>query len=218
MQLTPPGFRPESALPERAPLEDSCLNYVEQLFMLVRNPCRNDPAQLPPGFDVRAPFRRVEWVDFILRLPRQLRSGALLYHEIAARSNPALFALPFKNSLGFSRGTAAWRIDLRRARLKTARTLARRLPNLFLHTNPKLNYADDDAELRRKSPLRTVVEDSLQRLASSGRIDWLQPLELLQQHVQLRANIGDALTVLASIELNLFADAERLAAPVGAGP
>jgi hypothetical protein len=201
--IAPPGFRPESALPERPPVPESCLTLYEQLWAFVRDPRRNAPAQLPRGFDVRTPFRRPEWVDFIMRVPAEIRLGEGFYREIAARTNPALFALPVKNCLGFPLGTPPLRVNLRRARLKAERLLKARFPGVFVRTNPKLNYANFDEELRTSSPLAELVEDSLQRLVAAGVVDWIRPLELWQRHLRRRANHGDALIVLASLELCL---------------
>ncbi len=206
IDLTPPDFRAESALPAQPLLADSCLNAYEQLHMAVRNPSRNDPAQLPPGFDVRTPFLRPEWVDFSLRLPRAVRRGGRFYHELAARAVPRLFALPTKTYLGWPVNAPDWRVQLSRARLKAVRTLVRRFPRAAAPPDPKLNYVDFDRELRTATPLGALVRDSLERLARRGVVDWLEPLELWQRHARRRANLGAALALLASLELVLTAD------------
>jgi hypothetical protein len=216
--LTPPDFRPELALPSVPPLDDTCLTHVEQLFMLVRNPGRNDPAQMPPGFDVRAPFRAAPWVEFMLSLPPEIRRAGAFYAELATRACPALFALPLKNSHGLAPDAARWRVGLERARQKAERTLRARFPRALARPNPKLNYADFDRELRGDGALARVVEESLVRLAEARVVDWLEPLELWQRHRRWRANLGDALVLLCALELNLAANgAPRSAAPV-AGP
>lgn len=209
IDLAPPGFRAESALPARPLLgEESCLGAFEQLHMGVRNPSRNDPAQLPPGFDVRTPFLRPEWVDFILRLPPAVRRGGRFYHEVAASAAPALFALPTKTYLGWPVHAPAWRVQLTRARLKAVRT-ARRFPSAVRpRPDPKLNYVDFDRELRADTPLGALVLESLERLARRRVLDWLDPLELWTRHAHRRANLGAALALLASLELVLSADEE----------
>lgn len=204
--LTPPGFRAELALPAQPPLADTCLTHVEQLFMLVRNPCRNDPAQMPPGFDVRAPFRTAPWVEFMLRLPPEIRRAGAFYQELATRAAPTLFALPLKNSQGLAPDAAPWRVGLARARQKAERTLRARFPRAFVRPNPKLNYADFDRELRGGGVLAQIVEDSLVRLVDARVVDWLAPLELWQDHRRWRANLGDALVLLCALELNLAAN------------
>ncbi|HEX6884220.1 MAG TPA: asparagine synthase C-terminal domain-containing protein [Planctomycetota bacterium] len=206
LRLTPPGFAPESALPREPPLAGTRLTHAEQLFLMVRNPGRNDPAQLPRGYDVRTPFCQPAWVDFVLRLPTALRARAGLYQELARRSDPELFALPLKNDLGLPPGAPAWRHALRRNRARLERELRRRLPWLRLGTDPNLNYADLDAELRRASPLAALVEESLARLEDARTVPWLRPRELWTRHRRRRANLGDALVLLASLELNLAAN------------
>jgi hypothetical protein len=198
-------------LPATPLLEANSLTDFEQLFLFVRYPGRNDPVMFPRGFDVRAPFRSSPWVDFMLRVPASLRRGEGFYRAIATRMDPALFALPTKNCLGFPLGTPRWRIDLRRARFKAQRELAARLPWLPRGTNPKLNYADFERELRRPSALRALVEGSLQRLVERQVIDWFEPLELWSRHQRRRADHGDALTLLCSLELNLSVGEEPAA-------
>jgi len=205
LSLTPPGFAPESALPREPPLAHTRLTHDEQLFLLVRNPGRNDPAQLPRGYDVRTPFCQEPWVDFALRLPTALRARGSFYQELARRSDPELFALPLKNDLGLAPGAPAWRHALRRNRARLERELRRRAPWLRLRPSPGLNYADFDAELRRASPLAAVVEESLARLDDARAVPWLRPRELWMRHRRHRANLGDALVLLASLELNLAA-------------
>lgn len=202
----PPGFRPESALPVQPILTDTCLTYFEQLYLFVRYPGRNDPAMLSREHDVRAPFRSPAWVDFMLRVPPAIRRGEGFYREIAARSNPALFALPVKNRLGFALDAAPWRVQLRRGRLKLGRLLTERFPGRSTPSDPRLNYVDFEHELRNGSTLARVVEDSLQRLEAARVVDWIRPLELWRRHARRLANHGDALTALASLKLNLAAN------------
>lgn len=210
--LTPPGFRPEQALPARPILEGSCLNAFRQLHLFVRNPSRNDPAQIPAGFDVRTPFHDEAWVDFILRYPEPILRHGRFYHEIAAHHSPELFALPTKNYLGLPVRAPAWRVLLRRARLKAERLGTRHLPRLAWPLDPKTNYVDLDGELRADTPLRALIEPALHDLAQRGVVDWLDPLELWDRHQRRGANLGDALALLASLELALQAAASPAAA------
>jgi hypothetical protein len=216
VSLTPPGFRPEQALPARPILEDSCLNAFRQLHLFVRNPSRNDPAQIPEGFDVRTPFHGEAWVDFILRYPEPILEHGRFYHEIAAHLSPELFALPTKNYLGHPVHAPAWRVQLRRARLKAERLGMRHFPRLPWPLDPKTNYVDFDGDLRAATPLRALVEPALCALAQRDVVDWLDPLELWDLHQSRRANLGDALTLLASLELVLLAAASPAAGRRGA--
>jgi len=212
--LTPPDFDPVAVLPERPLLADSALSYYEQLFAFLRYPCRLEPALLPAGFRFRTPFRHPAWVDFLLRAPRALRRGQRLYHAIAVRTNPALFALPAKNNLGLALSAPRWRVGLRRAHLKLGRAHAARFPGRARRPNPKLNTIDFDRALRVEGDVRRVVEESLQRLAERRVLDWLDPLALLQRHQARRANLGEALALLAAVELNLTVEEELPAGPV----
>lgn len=208
VELTPPDYDPCSALPSRALLEDSALTYFEQLFAFLRYPGRLEPALLPAGFHFRTPFRHPAWVDFLLRAPRALRRGQALYHAIAARSNPALFALPTKNRLGFAARAPAWRVHLRRARLKAERAVAARFPGRSRGPNPKLNTVDFDRALRAPGQLRAVIEEALERLANRRALEWLDPLALLHRHQTGGADLGEALALLAAVEFNLTVEDE----------
>ena len=67
----------------------------------------------------------------------------------------------------------------------------------------------DDRELREPTPLRAFVESSLRRVAEAGVVPWLDPLQLLERHRRFAANLGDALTLLATVALALPAPDER---------
>lgn len=203
IDLTPPDFRPESVLPAEPLLADSPLNGFQQLFIAVRNPSRNDPAQLPAGYDVRTPFLRRNWVELLLSLPPSVLRGGRLYREIAAAAEPALFALPTKTTHGLPLRAPTWRVQLERARLKARRWKARHFPSRSRSPNPRLNYVDFDRELREPTPLRTFVETSLRRLTDAGVVPWLDPMGLLARHHRAQANLGDALTLLATVALAL---------------
>jgi hypothetical protein len=201
IDLTPPGFRPESALPDEPLLPGSALNGFQQLFIAVRNPSRNDPAQVPAGHDIRMPFLRPGWVELLLTLPRSVLRGGRLYREIAAAAEPELFALPTKTTHGLPLRAPAWRVQIQRARLKAARLRARHFPSRTAGPNPRLNYVDFDRELRDPTPLRHFVESSLRGLADAGVVPWLDPMALLARHQRAQANLGDALTLLATARL-----------------
>lgn len=149
----------------------------------------------------------------MLRVPREIRSDQNFYREIATRSDPVLFGLPMKSSLGLSPSATPLQFQLRRVRFKAGRTLKARLPRVFTRVNPKLNYADFDREIREGTGVGVVIADSLERLASSGPVDWLDPLALLREHRRGYANHGNALMMLACLELNLAARSAGLAQP-----
>jgi hypothetical protein len=117
-----------------------------------------------------------------------------------------LFAIPTKNTLGLAPGAPAWRVHARRGRLKAERLLKARFPAWITRSDPKLNYADFDRELRARSDLAKLVEGSLPRLA--GVVPWIDSAGLWRRHRERRGNHGDALTMLAALELNLSAEKE----------
>jgi hypothetical protein len=221
LALTPPDFDPTSVLPGRPLLEDSALTLYEQLFAFLRYPGFNEPILLAPGYSWRTPFREPAWVDFMLRIPRWIRRDGSFYRAIAQACAPDLFTLPTKNDLGLRPGVSRLRRTLRRARFKVERSLRRTFLGRSFGRDRSLNYADFDRELREPSPLREVTEDSLQRLAALGLVDWLDPLELWTRHQHHRTNLGVPLILLSALELNLAAASSPdplPAQPVSAAP
>lgn len=67
---------------------------------------------------------------------------------------------------------------------------------------------DFEEGLRPRSDLKTVVHESLQDLRKRDLVDWLDPEELWRQHQNRRRKHADALTPLASLEINLKTQGE----------
>lgn len=201
--LVAPGFDPAGVLPEEPIVADSALAHLEQLYAFLRFPGRLDAALLASGHRWRTPFRAPPWVDFMLRVPRELRADPGFYRAIAARSDPALFALPTKNDLGLVPAAGALRRRVRGLRHKLVRRLNRLVPGRTRLVNPSLNYADLDGELRTDGDLGREITAAVEALARRGWIDWLDPLELLARHRARRENLGEHLALLASLELHL---------------
>jgi hypothetical protein len=229
VDLTPPGFEPERCLPPSPvgwglPHRDSCgersrwgkphptcdesLCYDEQLDLAVRQPCLVRPIVLPHGYEYRTPFLHPEWVRFILDVPRRCRQGQSLYKEILKTAYPRLFSLPVKTNLGLPLDAPWWRRQARLARLGI-RGLARRIaPSLCYNLSPGLNYIDFDQAIRRRKDLRIVVDESIHDLRKRGVITWIDLEDIWQRHQRGHKNHGDALILLASLEINLKAQEE----------
>ena len=201
--LVAPGFDPAAVLPREPILADGALAHLEQLYAFLRFPGRLDAALLAEGSRWRTPFRTAAWNDCMLRAPRELRADPGFYRAIAARSNPALFALPTKNDLGLAPGAGTLRRRARGLGHKLVRAVNRLAPGRMPRVNPSLNYADLDGELRAASDLGRVIETALEALARRAALPWLDPLELLARHRARRENLGEHLALLASLEVHL---------------
>jgi hypothetical protein len=203
VDLLPPGFEPLGRLPPSPLPGGEDLGYDEQLDFAVRQQGLIRHIVLPRGYEYRTPFLHPAWVSFILGVPRRYRQGQYLYQEILKAAYARLFALPAKNNLGLPLDASPWRKGARLLGLG-ARHLARRLaPRLLYSISPGLNYIDFEEGLRRRSDLRAVVYESLQDLKKRDLVDWLDLERLWRRHERRQGNYADALTLLASLEINL---------------
>jgi len=194
-RLTPASFDPAHDLPAEPLVDPRLLCYEEQLDFAVRQTCYTKPLVLLDGGEYVTPFLQPPWVDFSLRVPPCYRRAQYLYKEMLQSTYPRLFSLPTKNNGGLPLQASRWRRQVRRL-ASYARTLAG-------HVHPGLNYIDFEEGLRRRSDLRTVVCESLQDLKKRGPVDWIDMEGLWRQHQRRQRNHADALTLLASLEINL---------------
>jgi len=207
-RLTPPGFRVESLLPERPPLDSSTLSLDEQLDFLVRQESLIRPTVTVADYPFRTPFDQHQWVSFITHVPRRFREGQGLYRRILRQAYPSLFALPTKGSLGLRHDSPAWRRTWRRWSVRSAAGVRRLLPGVRCGIDPRLNYVDWDAALRRRPDYVNLMRECLADLRRRGCVDWLDLDRIWRQHSHCQANHGAALTLLASLELHFRAGEE----------
>lgn len=203
VRLTRPGFDAAACLPAEPLLAGSTLTYEEQLHLGVHYPNRFEPVLLTPGCAFRTPFADPRWVAFALALPRELRVGERLFRSLIRQRLPEWMALPTKTRSGVGLEAPAWRASLARQRLRLWRRLRRLAPWASWGPAPETNYLDFDRDLRRPTPARSVVEGCLARLAARGVVPWLDLEALWARHQRRRANLADALVLLAVLELNL---------------
>jgi len=205
VRLTSPVFDPLAWLPAQPFAHSERLTAHEILHASIHYPCRYDPVLLAPGFSFRTPFREARWVDFALALPRELRRDERLFRAVIRAALPDLAALPTKSRAGLGLDAPAWRAWLAAQRLRVTRRLRRRFPRLARAPRPDTNYLDYELELRRASPLRSLVHTCLASLRTREVVPWLDLDGLVRRHEQARTDHSDALLQLALLELNLRA-------------
>jgi len=71
--------------------------------------------------------------------------------------------------------------------------------------HPRTKYIDYDTGLREKEYLKTLVHENIQDLKQRGVVDWIDIEAIWLRHQRKQANHADALTLLASLEINLKA-------------
>jgi hypothetical protein len=154
------------------------------------------------GLDYATPFMDDRFVRFLLSVPRAYRRDKRLFDAIVAARFPDLFQLPTA-SQGYRLARrpvadAAWRTAI------GARKAVARLSRGRWTTHPGTSYLDYAEQLRRTTPLRTLVQDALAGLR--GR-PWIDPawLDATWSSHQAGADRRFALTLLASLEQMLRA-------------
>jgi len=190
-------------------LDPAVMSFDEQLVYAEAVKKYTAPAILYQGIDFRTPFINSAWMDFMLSVPDRFRMGQRLMLEIADRAFPELFALPSRNNVGFPRGTRRELLTLTRWTNKGRKLLRRWIPQLGY---PPVLYNDYDLAFRTNPSFRRIVLQKLERLKQRGIVDWLDIDQLVRRHDRRLKNHGDALIILASLEILLEAEEADVAA------
>ncbi len=209
VNLLPPYIQLEDSL-RASPLYGSgILSYDDQLDFGVRQQCYIKPIVLLRGYRYRTPFLHPAWVSFILGVPRTYREKQFLYKEVLKSAYPKLFSLPVKNNYGLPLASPRWRQILRRQGLRMRAAAKRFVPWIHWGTSASINYIDFDRGLRERRDLKGVVCESVQDLKKRGVVDWIDIDAIWDRHQKRRGNHADALTLLASLEINLKAQEKQ---------
>jgi len=203
MDLVHPGFLASRYLPKVPLVDGRVLCYDEQIDYGVRQECYIKPLVLLQGYEYRTPFLHPEWVGFILSVPRRYRQGQYLYREILKAAFPKLFSLPTKNNFGLCLAAPRWRQELCKNKLRLRAAAKRLTPWIDWGISPSINYIDFDRGLRERPDLKAVVYESIQDLKKRQIVDWIDMDSIWERHRRRRADHADALTLLASLEINL---------------
>jgi len=157
------------------------------------------------GFRYKTPLINTPWMDFILSVPNRFRLGTKLMIDIGRKAFPAIFELPSKNRIGHRFDTPEVVV---RATFWMNR--ARKLAHQFAPSIswPNSLYNDLNEAIRTSADVRAIVRDAIEALKRRGICDWVDFDGIWQRHMSRRRNHGDALIVLASLELLLSAREE----------
>jgi hypothetical protein len=221
--LTPAGFDPARVLPARPWCEPEVLSFTDQLDFGVRQASYVCPTVVVGGYDYRTPFMSPPWLRFMLAVPAERRRGERLFKQILMDTFPDLFSLPAKNTAGLRVGAPASLVKTRVRLMKAgellrsgsiARAVRERRPLVPFRM---LNYLDFSATLGARPEVRAAVAGLIRDLEARGAVDWLGAGRLWEgagpgPSGPFRAGDADracALTLLASLELNLRVDGAR---------
>lgn len=210
VRLWHPDFQPEVVLPSQPIFEGRLLNYDDQLDFAIRQMSCIKPVVMQEPYYWQAPLLNSEWVHFILSVPHRYRLKQYLYRRILQTSYPKLFSLPTKNDCGLSVCSPDWIIYLQKKLVfKGFRTCASILASIMSgklivlnNDRPMVNYIDFDETLRTSKGVREIIYSYIMDLKDRRITNWLNLDLVWNQHIKRFANHGDALFLLAALELN----------------
>lgn len=157
------------------------------------------PHVCPDGFKIITPFSSSTWLNFICSIPRDYRRDLILYKKILLYTFPELFMLPTKNRFGLSLGASEFAFLIKRIEHKLLYYSG------FKKTvqTKKVNYFDINDFIRNNKSMKEIIIESLRKLKGRNLVPWIDLDLLLNKHLFYKANYGDALQVLASLEIIL---------------
>jgi hypothetical protein len=162
------------------------------------------PHKCPDGFKMVAPYISKGWLDFIMSVPSIFRKKGYLYHRILLHTFPELFSLPTRNNYGLSLKASEVEILLKKIQSKLLYYTGNRKYVQLLNTN----YFNINEFIRTNPALRTIIPETIGQLKRRNILPWLDLDQITNDHMAGKADYGDALQVLASLELILRAKGE----------
>ena len=158
------------------------------------------PITVLSATDVATPFVDSEWLGFILRTPLEWRSGKKLFRAILRHEWPCAFAYPTKNNFGLPGSASETSITLARAWQRIRNVLWRGLRKR--RHGAMINYVDLGWMFRERSDYAQVARENLADLESRGLLTWLEPLKLLEGHMNRERDLSREIQALIGLELN----------------
>jgi len=183
------------------------LTYDEQVLFGEAVAKFTEPLVLFRGPNYRTPLINTPWMDFMFSVPNEYRLGEALMIQIAQHAFPKLFGLPSKNSLGFGLGVRPEILGVMRYVNKMRKLIHQFIPAV---SYPHVLYNDFNEGIRRSPDLRNIVLANIAALKRRKIVDFVDFDGLVKRHMSRLRNHGDALIVLASLELVLRAKESQL--------
>jgi len=184
-------------------LDPEVLTYDEQVLFAEAVAKFTEPLVLFAGFDYITPLINTPWMDFMFSVPNRFRLGERLMIDLAREAFPTLFGLPTKQSLGLALSTPQALLGVLSMVNKGRKLLHQFVPSVVSY--PHTLYNDYDEAIRQSPDVRGIITNAISQLRSRGVADWIDYDGLWRRHQSRLRNHGDALIVLASLELLLRA-------------
>jgi len=174
------------------------LTYDEQVLFSEAVPKFTAPLVLFSGYEFVTPFINTPWMDFMLSVPNTYRQGQELMIDISRKAYPRLFNMPSKNRLGHNFDTSDQIVSGTFWVNRVRKALHQFIP---IVNWPNVQYNDFNEGIRGNPSLRDLVRRSIDDLRRRGMCDWIDFDLLWRRHDRRIRNHGDALIILASLEL-----------------
>lgn len=150
------------------------------------------PHVMPRELNCVSPFINHRWFSFMMSLPTSFRKEQKFYNQFLVNSFAPAFDFPCKNNLGLKLSTNKSLLFLWR--------VMHRLPQL---KRKMINYQDFNYRLCVDSKFQSLIKELLLELEKRNLDLNVVPTKLLKMHCEEKPIYADALTVLASLEINL---------------
>lgn len=204
VKLTSENYDPVAALNRifKVPYN---LTEFEMLFLANRSAAGAIPIMYPEGKEILNPFLHPDWVNFIIRVPKNLRNDALLYNKIIYKMHPRIMTIPCKNNAGLGLHNNN-QIDqfLNHVRLKFRFELSKVLQSI--HYPPVgVNYLFYQVAIKEITSLNKSIEDACNSLEDRKIIPWISPRLILEEHLKGKIDHTNPLLILLGLEVNLRA-------------
>ena len=148
------------------------------------------------GFNYKTLLTCKDLISFALSLDPIYLKGQSLYKEMVLNLYGDLFGLPCSRSAGLPLKASRQSVFLMRA----YRHLRRKLGAKDL---TRVNYMDFNQAILKNESMRKVVVSNINDLVSRNLITWIDPLKILDDHLNGKGQYADALLVLTSLEIHL---------------
>ncbi|MCT1578433.1 asparagine synthase C-terminal domain-containing protein [Oceanobacillus kimchii] len=152
------------------------------------------PHVLMNGFQFKVPFLDEEVLNFFWSIDNSFRKKQILYKEILLESFPKLFSYPTKNNAGLSLNASKTQLLSK----KISNRIKRKINN-----NVHVNYLDFNNKIREKKDMKNIVRENIYDLQNRDIISGLNVIEIFDKHINNKANFGEELLLLTSLEIHI---------------
>lgn len=187
------------------PIDQKMLSFDEQVTINERSLKYLAPHVLLSGFDYQLPFINTPFMDFMLSVPNEFRSGKKLYKAIALNLFPELFLFPLEGDYGLKLNKSKKITQLLQKYVKLRIRLYDKYPKYLNYLSPMTNYFDLNHAFRHNQNIKSIVFEQLQDLKKRNLLDNNLIDAIWQDHQNYKMNYATEINFLFSIEIHIKA-------------